>query len=226
MAASVSTGRALALMSSSKTNTSRRRSAAVVLSAGANPPGSASMVGRGRLVPLGVFFVGHGMARRVVLGWYRLRCCWFHVRGIVLAGDGSETRPRSTRRSRGSRASTGTEKCARIASELGVRHRSESGSVRGSPNCGKTMLSPKHVTVPGWSESAAKSSAPVAEHAERVQGAGGYAGTGEHAQVGGGGDPSRHGGLVREADDSIGVVLDELVERADFRLGEPGLVLN
>ena len=74
--------------------------------------------------------------------------------------------------------------------------------------------------------SVAESSPPVAEHAECVQGAGGHAGAGEQAQVDGGSDQSGHAGLVRKADEVIGVVLDELVECADFRLGQSGLVLD
>jgi hypothetical protein len=77
-----------------------------------------------------------------------------------------------------------------------------------------------------WSEGAAESSSPVAEDTECVQRTGGRSGTGEQAQVGGGGDRSRHAGLVREADDAIGVVLDELVERVNFRFGESGPVLD
>jgi hypothetical protein len=73
-------------------------------------------------------------------------------------------------------------------------------------------------TEKSGSEGVAESAPSVAEGTKRGQGAGGRAGAGKDVQVGGGGDRSRHAGLIGEADDAIGILVDEFVECADFRL--------
>jgi hypothetical protein len=131
--------------------------------------------------------------------------------------------PRAARSARSSRRPWrwGVGGVASATAASRSRDRSEAAAPAGAGNWQLTTVGSGL-----WSEGAAESSSPVAEDTECVQRTGGHSGTGEQAQVGGGGDRSRHAGLVREADDAIGAVLDELVERANFRFGEPGPVLD